>query len=173
MAEEIINRVSKSNLMTIDLEELYPKGKRIVVDIAVWLYEGLILKEKDFRNHVKNHDWEQYKDSYIALTCSSDAIIPSWAYLLVATYINPFAKKVVIGDLQLLETAIFQDVINKLDTSMYKEKRTIIKGCANKPIPSSAYLFLIEKLQPVVKSIMYGEACSTVPLYKSNNFTKK
>lgn len=166
MAEEIINRVAKSKLKTIDLEELYPIGKRVVVDISVWLYEGLILKEKDFRNHLKNHSWEQYQDSYIALTCSSDAIIPSWAYLLVATYINPFAKKVIVGDVVLLETAIFQGIINNLDFAHYEGKPIIIKGCANKPIPPSAYLFLIERLQPIAKSIMYGEACSTVPLHK-------
>lgn len=163
---EIINRVANSKLKTIDLEDFYPKGKRVVFDIASWLYEGLILKEKDFRENVKNHDWQQYKDNYVALTCSEDAIIPSWAYLLLATKLQPYAKTVVVGNLELLETVIFQEIINNLDTSEYQDKPVIIKGCANKPIPNSAYSFLIHKIQPIAKSIMFGEACSTVPLYK-------
>ncbi|MDE0535899.1 MULTISPECIES: DUF2480 family protein [unclassified Tenacibaculum] len=166
MAEEIINRVANSNLTTIDLEDFYPKGNRIVFDIKDWLYEELILREKDFRESVKNHDWSQYQDSYVALTCSSDAIIPSWAYLLLTVELTPFAKKVVVGDLPLLETVIYQDIINQIDISEYKDKPIIIKGCANKPIPPSAYTLLIEKVKTVAKTIMFGEACSTVPLYK-------
>ena len=166
MAEEIINRVANSPLINIDLEEFYPAGKRIVFDIKDWLYEGIILKEKDFRESVKNHDWSQYQDSYIALTCSEDAIIPSWAYLLLSTELTPYAKKVVVGDLELLETVLFQDVIQGLDISEYQDKPVIIKGCADKPIPASAFSFLIERIQPIAKNIMYGEACSTVPLYK-------
>ncbi|MDY0780544.1 DUF2480 family protein [Tenacibaculum sp. IB213877] len=166
MSDEIINRVANSVLKTIDLEDFYPQGKRVVFDIKDWLFEGLILREKDFREQVKNHNWSQYQDSYVALTCSSDAIIPSWAYLLLTTQLNPFTKKVVVGNLELLETVIFQDLINKIDVSEYEGKPIIIKGCANKPIPPSAYLFLIKRLQPVVKSIMFGEACSTVPLFK-------
>ncbi|MEE4000248.1 DUF2480 family protein [Tenacibaculum sp. FZY0031] len=166
MAEEIINRVANSKLTTIDLEDFYPKGKRVVFDIKNWLFEELILREKDFRESVKNHDWTQYQGNYISLTCSSDAIIPSWAYLLLTTELTPFAKKVVVGDLTLLETVIYQEIIHKLDTSEYKDKPVIIKGCANKPIPPSAYTLLIEKINPVAKTIMFGEACSTVPLYK-------
>lgn len=166
MAEEIINRIANSNLTTINLEDFYPKGNRIVFDIKGWLHEELILREKDFRESVKNHDWPQYQDSYIALTCSSDAIIPSWAYLLLTTELSPFAKKVVVGDLTLLETVIYQEIIQKLDTSEFKDKPVIIKGCTNKPIPPSAYTLLIEKIKPVAKTIMFGEACSTVPLYK-------
>lgn len=166
MAEEIINRVANSNLTTIDLEDFYPKGNRIVFDIKDWLYEELILREKDFRESVKNHDWSQYQDSYVSLTCSTDAIIPSWAYLLLTVELTPFAKKVVVGDLPLLETVIYQDIINQIDISEYKDKPIIIKGCANKPIPPSAYTLLIEKVKTVAKTIMFGEACSTVPLYK-------
>ena len=117
---------------------------------------------------LKNHDWSQYKNHYVALTCSSDAIIPSWAYMLIATFVSPFAKKVVVGNLKELETYIFQEIISNLNIEEYKEKPVIIKGCANKPIPETAYIQLIEKLQPVAKSIMFGEACSTVPLFKSN-----
>ena len=166
MAEEIINRIANSNLTTIDLEDFYPKGNRIVFDIKGWLYEELILREKDFRESVKNHDWSQYQDSYVALTCSSDAIIPSWAYLLLTVELTPFAKQVVVGDLALLETVIYQDIINQIDISDYQDKPIIIKGCTNKPIPSSAYTLLIQKVKPVAKSVMFGEACSTVPLYK-------
>ena len=166
MAEEIINRIANSNLTTIDLEDFYPKGNRVVFDIKGWLYEELILREKDFRESVKNHDWSQYQDSYVALTCSSDAIIPSWAYLLLTVELTPFAKQVVVGDLALLETVIYQDIINQIDISDYQDKPIIIKGCANKPIPSSAYTLLIQKVKPVAKSVMFGEACSTVPLYK-------
>jgi len=166
MTEEIINRIANSKLITIDLEESYPKGRRMVVDIKNWLFQELILKENDFREAVNNHDWNQYQNAYVSLICSSDAIIPSWAFLLISTKLTFVAKKTVVGDLQLLETVLFHEIINQLDTSIYKDKPVIIKGCTNKPIPASAYSFLIEKIQPVVKSLMFGEACSTVPLFK-------
>ena len=166
MANEIVNRVATSQLITIDLEDFYPKGERVVLDIKNWLYHELILKETDFREHLKNHDWSQYQNKYVALTCSADAIIPSWAFMLISTYISPFSKKVVVGNLATLETSIFQDIIYSIPVDEYLEKPIIIKGCSNKPIPETAYLQLIEKLQPIVKSIMFGEACSTVPLFK-------
>lgn len=166
MSDEIVNRVTKSSLVTIDLEDFYPKGTRSIIDIKQWLFHELILKETDFRNYLKEHDWEQYKDHYIALTCSADAIIPSWAYMLISTYLHPVAKKVVVGSLTDLETAIFHDIVNEISTELYTNKPLIIKGCASKPIPETAYIQLIEKLQPVARSIMFGEACSTVPLYK-------
>lgn len=167
--EEIINRVANSKLKTFDLEEIYPEGKRVLFDIKDWLYQELILKEKDFREAVKNHNWEQYKNSFVAVTCSVDAIVPSWAFMLVASELMPFANKVVIGDLELLETVIYQELIGFLDLRDFANTPVIIKGCAEKPIPASAFAFLIEKLQPIAKSIMFGEACSTVPLYKSKN----
>ena len=169
MSDEIVNRVAKSILKTIDLEEFYPQGIRTVIDIKSWLFQELILKETDFREHLKNHDWSQYKDQYIALTCSVDAIIPSWAYMLITTYVSPYAKKVVVGDLDALETSIFQNIINSIDIEEFKAKQVIIKGCSIKPIPETAYIQLIEKLQPIVKSILFGEPCSTVPLFKSKN----
>ena len=138
-----------------------------MIDNSKWLYEGLILKEKDFRDSIKQQTWQNYKDSYIAISCSTDAIIPSWAYLLVSSNLTPYAKTVVVGDLNLLETVIFTKIIDNLDISFYKNKSVIIKGCANKPIPNTAYTALVQKLQPFVKSIMYGEACSTVPIYKN------
>lgn len=167
MAEEIINRIANSKLKIFDLEEIYPEGKRVLFDIKDWLFEGIILKEKDFRNSVKNHDWSQYKNCFVAVTCSVDAIIPSWAFLLIASEITPFANKVVIGNLELLETVIYKELIEFIDVRDFTDKPVIIKGCANKPIPASAFAFLIEKLQPIAKSIMFGEACSTVPIYKS------
>ena len=166
MAEEIINIVVNSKLKTFDLEEIYPEGERIVLDIKDWLFQELILKEKDFRAFVKKHDWSQYKNSFVAVSCSVDAIIPSWAFMLVVSELTSFANKVVIGDLELLETAIYQELISFLDFKEYIDLPVIIKGCSNKPIPNSAYAFLIEKLQPIAKSIMFGEACSTLPIYK-------
>jgi hypothetical protein len=167
MPEEILNRVANSKLKTFDLEEIYPEGKRVVFDIKDWLFQEIILKEKDFRASVTNHDWSQYKNSFVAVTCSIDAIIPSWAFMLVAAELTPFANKVVIGNLELLETVIYQELISFLDFKDFADKPVIIKGCADKPIPNSAFAFLIAKLQPLAKSILFGEACSTVPLYKS------
>lgn len=166
MADEIVNRVANSKLITIDLEDFYPEGERILFDISDWLYEGLILREKDFRESVQNHNWTQYTDKYVALTCKTDAIIPSWAYLLITTYVSAFAKKVVVGNLELLETTIFQNIINNLDITKYQDKPIIIKGCSEKPIPETVAVQLVEKLLPIAKTIMFGEACSTVPLYK-------
>jgi len=166
MPDEIVNRVANSILITIDLEEYYPQGKRTVIDIKPWLFQELILKESDFREHLKNHDWSQYKDHYVALTCSVDVIIPSWAYMLITTYASPYSKKIVVGDIKALEIAIFQSIINSIAVEDFKGKPVIIKGCSNKPIPETAYIHLIEKLQPVAKSILFGEACSTVPLFK-------
>lgn len=166
MAEEILNRVAQSKLITFNLEDHYPKGERFLFDLSQWLYEGFVLKEKDFREHAKQHDWSQYQDKFVALHCTTDAIVPAWAYMLVSTYLEPFAKKVVIGGLENLESHLYQEIIQGLDVSDLTDKSVIIKGCSNKPVPKNAYIFLINKLQPVVKSLMYGEACSSVPLYK-------
>lgn len=166
MKDQIINRVANSKLVTIDLEDYYPNGLRLVFDIKDWLFEGLVLREKDFRQNVKTHDWSQYQDNYIALMCSTDAIIPGWAYMLLTTQLDPFAKKVLVGNLETLETSIYQDIILNLDVSEFKDKPIIIKGCSNKPVPENAYLLLTSKLMPVAKSIMFGEACSSVPLFK-------
>lgn len=166
MSDEIINRVANSKLVTIDLEDYYPKGERVLLDIKDWLLEGLVLREKDFRQHASEHNWQQYENSYVALTCSTDAIVPAWAYMLLSTYLEPYAAKIVIGDLTTLETSIYQHIIHQLDVSEFQDKPIIIKGCSNKPIPDNAYIQLTTKLKPIAKSIMYGEACSSVPLYK-------
>lgn len=167
MSDEIINRVANSKLVTIDLEDYYPKGNRVLFDIKDWLFEGFVLREKDYRNYVSQFDWSQYQDNYVALTCSSDAIIPGWAYMLISIQLEPYAKKVIIGNLDNLETSIYQDIINNLDFTDYKDKPVIIKGCSNKPVPQNAYVMLSNKLKPIAKSIMYGEACSSVPLFKN------
>lgn len=166
MAEEIINRVANSKLVTIDLEDYYPEGVRYVFDIKDWLFEGLVLREKAFRQHVKEYDWSQHKGHYVALTCSSEAIIPAWAYMLLSLELQPYTSKTIIGDLESLETSIYQDIINTLDVSVFKDKPVIVKGCSNKPVPTNASIMLANKLQPVASSIMYGEACSSVPLFK-------
>jgi hypothetical protein len=166
MADEIINRVANSKLITINLEDYYPQGNRVLFDIKDWLFEGFVLREKDFRNQVSEFNWSQYQNSYIALTCSTDAIIPGWAYMLLSIQLQPYAKKTVIGSLENLETAIYQDVISNLDVEEFKDKPIIIKGCSKKPVPQNAYIMLANKLQPFAKSIMYGEACSSVPLFK-------
>ena len=166
MAEEIVNRIANSQLVTIDLEDYYPVGKRIVFDLSIWLHEGLILIEKSFREKIELHDWTAYSNSYVALTCKTDAIIPSWAYLLITTKLSPFTNKVVVGNLEMLETVIYQDIISKMTVAAYVDKPIIIKGCSNKPIPESASIMLVDKLMPIAKTILFGEACSTVPLYK-------
>lgn len=166
MSDEIKNRVAASKLVTIDLEEFYPPGERILFDIKKWLFKEQILKEIDFRNFVKEHDWTSYQNKYVALTCSADAIIPSWAYLLISVSLSPYVKQIVVGDLELLEIVIFKDIIDTIPLYNYKNKPIIIKGCSKKSIPQTTYSYLISKLLPVVNSIMYGEACSSVPLYK-------
>lgn len=167
MKDEIINRVANSKLVTLNLEDYYPDGKRILFDIKDWLFEGFVLREKDFRQQALEFDWSQYQDNYVALTCSTDAIIPAWAFMLLSIYLEPYAKKVLIGNLEQLETSIYQDVLNNLDVSSYKDKPIIIKGCSKKPVPQNAYIMLSSKLKPIAKSIMYGEACSSVPLFKN------
>jgi hypothetical protein len=166
MSSEIINRVANSKLVTFDLEDFYPKGERVLFDIKDWLLEGLVLREKFFREMASEFDWTIYKDTYVALTCSTEAIIPAWAYMLLSTYLQPYAKKVVVGDLTTLETTLYTEIIQNIDVTPLTDMPVIIKGCSNKPVPENAYMLLIAKLQPVVKSLMYGEACSSVPLYK-------
>lgn len=166
MEGEIKNRVANSKLITIDLEELYPPGKRVILDISPWLYEGIILREKDFRASIKNHDWTQYADCYVAINCSSEAIIPAWAFTLVAVQLSPIVKKVCKGSLNDLETILYSEIISNINFDTYEDKPIIIKGCSNKPVPENAYLLLVQKLLPIAKSIMYGEACSSVPLFK-------
>lgn len=166
MTDEIINRVAQSKLITVNLEDYYPEGKRMVLDIKDWLFEGFILQEKDFRNFAENHDWSQYKGAYVAMHCSTEAIIPKWAYLLLTIKLSAVAEKTIQGSLEDLETLLYDAIIENLNVAEFQDKSVIIKGCSKKPVPPNAYLFLAEKLRPIAKSIMYGEACSAVPLYK-------
>ena len=164
--EEIVNKVANSALEVFDLEDYYSKGIRTQIDIAQWLIEGFLLKEKDFRESLKNHDWHQYQDQFVAIHCSTDAILPAWASILVTIQVAPFAKKVVNGTLEELDTALYQEILPAIDYSIYQDKPVIIKGCSKKPVPMSAYVLAVQNLQPFARSIMYGEACSAVPLYK-------
>jgi len=166
MSDEIVNRVANSGLVNFDLEAYYPKGQRQLIDLKDWLFEGLILKENDFRQAVKDYDWAQHQDQYVAIDCSADAIVPVWSYMLISNAISPYAKKVVKGSLEDLEALIFHELISTLEINPFKNQRVIVKGCSNLPIPVSAYIAITNILSPVVKSIMYGEACSSVPIYK-------
>lgn len=166
MAEEIINRVANSKLKVIDLEDFYPSGSRILFDIKDWLFEGFVLRENDFRTYVREHDWSQYKDCYVALHCSTDAIVPDWAYMLISLELEEFSKLTVIGSLEHLESLLYSKIISELDLSTYQDMPVIIKGCSNKPVPANALVLLSQKLRPIAKSIMFGEACSAVPLFK-------
>lgn len=167
MSQEIINKVANSALEVFDLEDYYPTGIRTQIDISQWLFEGFLLKEKDFRESLKNHNWSQYHNHLVAVNCSTDAIIPAWATILVASYVLPYAQIVILGTINDLDTSLYQDILQKIDYSKYRNKPIILKGCSKKPVPESAYIFAIQHLQEVAKSIMYGEACSAVPIFKS------
>ena len=164
--DEIVNKVANSVLEVFDLEDYYPIGIRTQIDISQWLYEGFLLKEKDFREALKNHDWSQYQNHLVAIHCSTDAILPAWASVLVTTHVSSFAQKVVLGTINDLETSLYQEILSKIDYTQYQDKPIILKGCSKKPVPESAYIFAIQELQKVAKSVMYGEACSAVPLFK-------
>ena len=166
--DEIINKVANSTLEVFDLEDYYQDGIRTQIDISQWLEEGFLLKEKDFREKLKNHDFSQYKNQFVAINCNTDAILPAWATILVTVHAFPFAKKIVTGNLIDLETQLYQEILLKIDYSVYLNKAIILKGCSKKPVPHSAYVMAIQYLQPFAKSIMYGEACSAVPLFKKN-----
>ncbi|MDF2447674.1 MAG: hypothetical protein K0R26_178 [Bacteroidota bacterium] len=168
MPDEIVNKVASSGLITIDLENFYPKGERVVFDLKPLLFQELILKEKDFREFVKQHNWENYRDKFVAITCSADAVVPTWAFMLVSISLEPFAQKIIFGSLETLESIVFHEQLQALNYGDYKDKRVVIKGCSNLPVPVNAYVELVKALRPLAKSIMYGEPCSTVPLYKAS-----
>ncbi len=165
----IVNKVAGSGLVSFDLADYYHSGERVLYDIKDNLFHGLMLREKDFRAFLKEHDWEQYKDKNVAVYCSADAIVPTWAYMLLATKIEPYAHLVVFGDMNALEDALFREAIAKIDLEKYKDQRIVVKGCGDIPVPVSAYVEITRKLRPIVKSLMYGEPCSTVPLYKNKD----
>jgi hypothetical protein len=164
--ENIINKVAQSGLVSLDPASFYPPGERVIYDIKNNLFHGLILREKDFREFVKEHDWAQYQGKNVGITCTADAIVPTWAYMLVANRMAPYAREVVFGDRDTLETVLFEKALSGLDIEQYRNQRIVIKGCGDVEVPASAYVELTKKLSPVVKSLMFGEPCSTVPIYK-------
>jgi hypothetical protein len=163
---EIVNKVAQSGLVSINLEEFYPAGARHIFDLKNGLYEGLILREKDFREYAKNYDWLQHQNAHVAVLCSADAIVPLWAYMLVASKLQGIAATIVQGDAEKLESLLFRNWMDTHDFSQYADKRLIIKGCSNKPVPTDAFVEFVHRAQPFAKNIMFGEPCSTVPVYK-------
>ena len=164
---EIINKVAKSGLITLDIKTFKGSQNRKVIDIKNWLFEGMILKEKKFREHLKDEDWEQYKDAFVALHCSTDTIIPVWAYMLLTKYLNPYASIIIYGNEKELEKKIFHLNIKNFDAKPLENKRVLLKGCTDTYIPEDSYVQLSNKLMGNVKSLMFGEACSNVPIFKS------
>jgi hypothetical protein len=164
--KEIVNRVAASGLKTFDLETLHVPGERVGVDIRDRLYEGLVLREKDFRAWVKEHSWSDYAGKYVAVYCSADAIVPTWAFMLLGVALQPFAKKVVYGSLEDLERILYHEALMRVDWESYRDAKVVVKGCSNVKVPVEAYVEVVARLRPLAASIMYGEPCSTVPLYK-------
>lgn len=166
MEKEIINKVEKSSLKVFDLEDYFPKQSLVEIDISQWLYGGFVLKEKEFRTFLSEHDWSQYEEALVALTCTTDAILPSWAFMLVSSFLQPYAQFVTQGRKEELMKAYYQEKLAHLDFSVYQDLPVIIKGCAHKPIPEEAYVMATQKMMGYARSIMFGEACSAVPVYK-------
>ena len=164
--KEIVNRVLNSPLITFDLEEYHQPGERVLFDLKDQLFQGLILREKDLRDFVKTNDWSAYTNKFVAITCSADAIIPTWAYMLVAIALKPYATVVEFGDLQKLEEKLYDQALSKIDWEQFREKKIVVKGCSKVDVPASAYVKTVTNLQPIAASLMFGEACSTVPLFK-------
>lgn len=164
--ETIRNKVAESGLITIDLEQYYPQEDPLVFDLKNFLFREMLLREKDFREAMEQHDWTVYQNKHVAVCCSSEAIIPMWAYMLVASKLTPVASRITVGNLDSAIREAFLNRLQQLDASQYADKRVIIKGCGEKEIPPYAYLAITEHLMPYVKSLMYGEPCSTVPVYK-------
>jgi len=166
MSADIENKVANSGLITISLEDFHQKGDRVLFDIKPLLWQELALKEKDFRGFIKQNDWSQYQNKFLAITCSADAIVPTWAFMLIAIALQPYVKKVIFGNLSDLERELYIDAVNHFDLNSIADKRVLVKGCGDINIPDSAFIYVSEKFIPVVKSLMFGEACSNVPLYK-------
>jgi hypothetical protein len=166
MADTIVNKIAESGLITLDLEAYYPTDQIIVFDLKEYLFMGLILKEKDFREALKNHDWEMYRDKNVAVACTADAIIPVWAYMLIASYLQPVARDFLLGDEKEMMKRLFLKNLSSIDIKPFADQKVVIKGCGDVAIEDFAYLEITRLLLPVAKTIMYGEPCSTVPVYK-------
>lgn len=166
MEEVFVNKVANSGIETINLEDYFPVGERVSIDVKELLFMELVLKEKDFREWIKTNDWTQYSEKFVAVYCSSDAIVPTWAYMLISSKLSGIAQKVVFGDLNTLESALWENALNTLEVENYTDKKVVIKGCGDLPVSAAAYTNITSKLLPVVQSLMYGEPCSTVPVFK-------
>jgi Protein of unknown function (DUF2480) len=166
MENEIVNRVSSSPLVTFDLEELYTPGERVLFDMKSLLFQELILREKDFRDFIKSHDWSQYANKHVAITCSADAVVPTWAYMLLTASLQPYASSVIFGSLQDLEINLFKNALDKIEWGKFNNSKVVIKGCSKVEVPISSYVEVTNRLRPVASSIMFGEPCSTVPVFK-------
>lgn len=166
--DEIVNRVAASSIRTLDLEQFYVPGERVLIDIKDQLYQGMILKEKPFREFIKTHNWSQYEGKFVAVTCSEDAIVPTWAYMLLTSVLEPFARVIVFGDLQDLESKIFFDALSRVDWKQFSGAKVVIKGCSKVAVPVAAYVEATRLMRPFAASIMYGEPCSTVPVFKKS-----
>ena len=164
--ETLINKVAQSGLITFNLEDYYDKNERLIFDIKDCLFMGLILREKDFREFIKVNDWEKYRNKNVAIICSADAIVPTWAYMLIASKLSSIAYHYAFGDLNNLENSFFQKALSEVDFENFRNQKVVIKGCGNLPVPINAYVEISRLLLPIVGSIMYGEPCSTVPIYK-------
>ena len=163
---EIVNRVASSPILSINMEEFYPQEERMIFDLKGFLFQELILREKDFRQALKELNWSLYSDKWVAVTCTADAIVPTWAYMLVCTYLEGFSRGYVVGDLNMLEQHIAEITLSAINPSDFKDRPVVIKGCSKFPIPLFAYGRLVSLLQSEAKSLMFGEPCSTVPLFK-------
>ncbi|MEO8412107.1 MAG: DUF2480 family protein [Ginsengibacter sp.] len=166
MEDIIINKVAQSSIETLDLEKFYPEGDNLAFDLKDYLFMELILKEKDYRESLKNVDWSIFENKNVCITCTADAIIPLWAYMLAVSYLQPVARDVVVGSKAFMHEVLFLKNLLKIDPAEYEGKRVVVKGCGEKAIPASAYAEITRILRPVARSIMYGEPCSTVPVYK-------
>lgn len=168
MEKEIVNRVASSSIVTFDLEELYQPGDRVSLDIKDQLYEGLVLREKDFRAFIKQQDWTLFKDKFVSVQCSADAIVPTWAFMLVTIALQPYARRVVFGAEEDLEKILFLESLEKIEWVKFKDAKVVVKGCSKVNVPVSAYVEAVSRLRPLAKTIMFGEPCSTVPLFKKS-----
>lgn len=166
MKGEIVNRIANSPIVTFKLEDIHPTGERVLIDLKDRLFHGMILREKDFRAWVKEHDWSQYEGKHVALTCSVDTIIQVWAYMLLETRLHPFAETVIVGSLEELEMTLWEKALNEVDFSAFEGKPIVVKGCSEVDVPARIYVETTRRLMPHAKKISYGEPCSTVPLYR-------
>lgn len=164
--DPIVNKVANSSLIVFDLEKYETKGDRVQIDLKDYLFEGLILREKDFREAINRADWSAYQDKFVSVVCTADAIIPVWAYMLIALALEPVARRVVFGDRAVLETALFLSALEGEIWQRYRDARVVVKGCSKIIVPDAVYAWVSERLRPHVASLMFGEPCSTVPLYK-------